>query len=142
MCQPSVKERTAEFEAENAMLEQRLASAPEPPKIRLHPNLAGLYWGKVAALEEALADPATGPDTVASIRRQIERITLTPSEEGALDVQLCGDLARIVEFCERSERKSGRPGGGGLGRGWGVVAGACNQRRFPLVSAHGLNRPP
>ena len=32
-------------------------STPVPPKIRLHPNMAGLYREKVASLEEALADP-------------------------------------------------------------------------------------
>lgn len=41
--QPSMKERMAEFEAEKAILQQRLASAPEPPKIWLHSNLPGLY---------------------------------------------------------------------------------------------------
>lgn len=41
MYQPSMKARMEEVEAEKAMLENRLASAPEPPKIRLYPNLPG-----------------------------------------------------------------------------------------------------
>jgi hypothetical protein len=39
---------------EKAALEERLAAASEPPTVRLHPNLAGLYRDKVAALEQAL----------------------------------------------------------------------------------------
>jgi hypothetical protein len=37
---------------------------------------------------------------VASIRRQIERITLTPNADGGLDIHLYGDLAQILQFCE------------------------------------------
>jgi hypothetical protein len=61
MYQPSMKERMDELDAEKAMLEERLASAPEPPKIRLHPNLPGLYREKVAALEQALRTRRSRP---------------------------------------------------------------------------------
>ena len=44
--QPSMKARMAELEAEKAVLEERLEAAPEPPKIRLHPNLAGACTGR------------------------------------------------------------------------------------------------
>jgi site-specific DNA recombinase len=131
--QPSLKARMAELEAEKAGLEERLASTPEPPKIRLHPNLPGLYREKVAALEEALADPAIKAEAAEAIRGQIERITLTPNDRGTLDIQLHGDLARILELCEAAEggreragrgSKHERPGHGGPGRGLSVVAGA------------------
>ena len=122
--QPSMKARMAELEAEKVALEERLASAPEPPKIRLHPNLAGLYREKVAALEQALADPAIKAEAAEVIRSQIERITLTPNEEGTLDIQLHGDLGRILQLCEAGERKRARPGHGGPGREVSVVAGA------------------
>jgi site-specific DNA recombinase len=56
--QPSMKGRMAELEAEKAALEERLATAPELPKVRLHPNLAGMYRQRVAALEQALAELA------------------------------------------------------------------------------------
>jgi hypothetical protein len=49
----------------------------------------------VTSPEEALANPATHPNTVASIRGQIERITLTRTA-GGLDVPLHGDLAGIL----------------------------------------------
>jgi hypothetical protein len=120
--QPSMKERMAELEAEKAAVMERLA-APEPSSIRFHRNLAQEYRNKVTSLEEVLANPATHPNTVASIRSQIERITLTPNEQGTLDVQLYGDLAQILQFCEMGEHPRERPGRGGPRRGLSVVAG-------------------
>ena len=121
--QPSMKGRMAELEAEKATLEERLATAPEPPKVRLHPNVAGMYRQKVAALEQALADPSIKAEAAEVVRSQIERITLTPGADGGLEVVLHGDLARILQFCEAGERRSERPGHGEPGRGLSVVAG-------------------
>jgi hypothetical protein len=53
----------------------------------------------VAALEQALADPALKAEAAEIIRRQIERITLTPNAKGGLDVRLHGNLARM-QLCE------------------------------------------
>jgi site-specific DNA recombinase len=121
--QPSMKARMAELEAEKAALEERLAAAPELPKVRLHPNLAGMYRQKVAALEQALADPEIKAEAAEIVRSQIERITLTPGEDG-LDVHLYGDLARILQLCDAGERKGERPRTDVPGRGFSVVAGA------------------
>ena len=62
------------------------------------------------------------------VRSQIERITLTPGEDGGLEVELYGDLARILQLCEAGERTHKRPrtnvpGRHALGR-LSVVAGA------------------
>jgi hypothetical protein len=138
--QPSMKARLAELEAEKAMLEERFTAAREPPKIRLHPNLAGLYREKVAALEQALADPVIKAEAAEVIRSQIERITLTPNEQGTLDIQLHGALARILELCEAGERKRERPGRGGPGREVSVVAGACNTLCLLLFASAWIGR--
>ena len=113
--QPSMKGRMAELEAEKAALEERLA-APEPPTLRLHPNLAGMYRQKVAALEQALADPEIKAEAMEIVRSMIEGITLTPGEGGELDVALQGDLARILQLCEAGAGKDERPGTGVPGR--------------------------
>jgi site-specific DNA recombinase len=138
--QPSMKTRMAELEAEKAALEERLATAPELPKVRLHANLAGMYRQKVAALEQALADPEIKAEAAEIVRSQIEQITLTPGEDGGLAVLLYGDLARILQLCEAGERTSERPGADVPGRGLSVVAGAGFGRCFPLVSARELER--
>jgi hypothetical protein len=136
--QPSMKARMAELEAEKAALEERLARAPELPNVRLHPNLAGLYRKKVAVLEQALADPEIKTEAAEVVRSQIERITLTPNTDGGLDIQLHGDLARILWLCEEGSRKSKRPGPDVPGRDLSVVAGAGFGRWFPLVAARQL----
>ncbi len=94
--QPSMKARMAELEAERVELEERLSAAPELPKVRLHPNLAGMYRQKVAALEQALADPEIKAEATEIVRSQIEQITLTPNAEDGLDVHLYGDLALML----------------------------------------------
>jgi hypothetical protein len=112
-----------------------LAAARELPKIRLHPNLATLYREKVAALEQALADPAIQAEAGEAIRSHIERITITPRDDGTgVEVLLYGDLARILQFCEMGGRTSQRPGRGGPGRGLSVVAGARNHLCRTLVA--------
>ncbi|HSI99823.1 MAG TPA: DNA resolvase [Patescibacteria group bacterium] len=100
MYQPSMKERMAELEAEKAMLQERLAAAPDPPKVRLHPNLAGLYREEVAALEQALTDPAIKAEAAEIMRSHIQRISLAPNDQGTLDNHLYGNLARILELRE------------------------------------------
>jgi hypothetical protein len=81
------------------------------PKVRLHPNLAGMYRQNVAALEQALADPEIKAEAAEIVRSQIDQITLTPDETGGLAVELYGDLARIMPLSEAGERKHQRPGG-------------------------------
>ena len=46
------------------------------------------------------AHPAIKAEAAEIMRSQIEPITLTPNVEGGLDVQLYGDLPRILQFCE------------------------------------------
>jgi hypothetical protein len=138
--QPSMKTRMAELETEKAALAERLAAAPEPFKVRLHPNLAEVYRAKVAELHRALEDPSIKAEAMELVRGQIERITLTPGDDGGLDVALQGDLARILQLCDAGERKSKRPGTDVPGRELSVVAGARFGRCFPLVSAHELER--
>jgi hypothetical protein len=48
---------------------------------------------------------------MAIVRGLIERITLTPGEDGGLAVVLHGDLARIMQLCEAGERIIGGCGG-------------------------------
>jgi hypothetical protein len=105
-------------------LEQRLAAAPELPKVRLHPNLAGMYRDKVAALEHTLADPAIKAEAMEIGRGLIERIVLTPNEQGTAAVR-------------RGQRQIQTPRKGVPGRGLSLVARA----RFglgALFTASGL----
>jgi hypothetical protein len=52
------------------------------PKVRLHPNLAGVYRDKVAALEQALADP--------SIKAEAAEVVSQPDRADHADATSCG----------------------------------------------------
>ena len=114
----------SELEAEKATLEERLASAPEPAHPAAAPKPGGTVPGEGGGLEDALADTEIKADAVEVIRSQINRITLTPNDQGTLDIQLHRDLAHILEFCEAAEEHNDkRPGRGEPGRELSVVAG-------------------
>ena len=99
----------------------------DEPTLRLHPRLAEVYADKVARLEEALNDPAFKAEAVEILRSLIDRIELSPRQDGpGLEARLCGDLARILAFCEAAEDKNELPGSGEPGSQLSVVAGARN----------------
>jgi hypothetical protein len=81
--------------------------------VRLHPSLPALYRSKVEKLVEALNDPAVAVEAGEIIRSLITRIVLTP-EDGALKVELFGDLAVIAGFAQApdAQSKSAGPSGG------------------------------
>ena len=91
----------------------------------LHPNLSQLYRQQVARLVEALNDEHHRTEAAEIIRGLIDRIVLTPNDEGGLDVQLYGDLARYLQFCEAGERRTRTP------RPWWTgawIVGGCGGR--------------
>jgi hypothetical protein len=139
--QPSMKARMAKLEAEKAALEERLAAAaPELPKVRLHPNLAGGVAAEGGGARAGFGQPLDKAEVAEIVRSQIEQITLTPTAEGGLDIHLYGDLARILQpcearilqLCEAGSSKSERPGHGRPGRGLSVVAGRSLRTSFPV----------
>ncbi len=104
-----------------------MAQAPGEPTLRLHPRLAEVYANKVTRLGDALNDPAIKTEAAEILRGLIDRIELSPHEDGSgLDARLYGDLARILAFCEAAEDKKELPGSGEPGSQLSVVAGARN----------------
>ena len=65
----------------------------------MHPNPGAVYRKKVEELETLLEDAAQKDEAMALIRSLIDKIVLTPREEGGLDAVLHGDLARILALC-------------------------------------------
>ena len=76
-------------------------------------------------LEEALDDPEARAEAMEVIRSMIDRIELTPVEDG-LRAELHGDLAEIVATCETVEGKKELPGNIIPGCQFSMVAGARN----------------
>ena len=110
------------MEQRKTTLEGELAATP-PPIVRLHPNLSAVYRDKVARLEEALDEEGTRTEAGELLRTLIDRIVLTPVEDG-LKVELHGDLARILAFCEGTAHKGQLPGSWEPGSHLSEVSGA------------------
>jgi site-specific DNA recombinase len=111
MYNSSMKQRMTDLEARKQELAEALSAAEKPPAVRLHPKIAEIYRGKVAHLEEALADEAEVAQANDVIRMLIEKIVLTPDEAqpNELRIEMSGDLARILILCEaaNTSRMSG-----------------------------------
>ena len=101
--QPSMKVRLAELEAEKASLTAQQHNTQTIPNVSVHPNLATVYRRKVEELETLLEDVSHKDEAMELIRSLIERIVLTPREEGGLEAILHGDLARILVLCASGE---------------------------------------
>jgi DNA invertase Pin-like site-specific DNA recombinase len=130
--------RLRDLEAEKAMLEAQLASAGPGPVIRVHPRLPELYREKVERLEEALNAEDTRTDAAEILRGLIDKIVLTPTDEG-LRAELHGDLAAMLALeDERASSNKKRPETDVSGRQLSVVAGTCNQLCLLLLHARFL----
>ena len=91
-----LQQRLDDLEARKVALEQEL-TADRPPPIRLHPNLAQVYRGKVERLHEALADPGLRDEALGILRGLIERVVIHPAEDG-LQVEIVGEIVKMVEL--------------------------------------------
>jgi site-specific DNA recombinase len=91
-----LQQKLEELEARKAALEQELAADPPPP-VRLHPNLAQVYRGKVERLHLALADPALRDEALGILRGLIERVVIHPAEDGP-QVEIVGEIVKMVEL--------------------------------------------
>ncbi|MCU4179696.1 recombinase family protein [Bosea sp. BH3] len=125
--QPSMKLRLAELEDEKRLLTARLSEAWEPSPVLVHPNLAEAYRRRVAELESLLNDPELRDEAIEAIRSMIERIVVSPRDGGGVDLELHGDLARILALCSANAKTPSR---GEAGFSLSVVAGA----RFELTT--------
>jgi hypothetical protein len=133
----TLKDELLALEARQDQLQAELAAAPEAKQPLLHPNLAEVYRAKVAALQDALADPTVQDEAFELIRSLIEKVVVTPAE-GDMHIDLHGELAGILGLC-REGRRSGGFDAETVAQ-IKVVAGAGFGRSFPLVSARELER--
>jgi len=95
-----VKARLEELEQRKRELEAD-PSGPVPPAVELHPNMAELYRGKVAALSEALCEPQSRPEAMQILRGLVEAVRLRPVGDG-FEIELVGDIARMVELAQQA----------------------------------------
>jgi len=94
---PGLKNKIEKMEAEVVALKQELEAAP-PPAPLLHPNLAELYRRRVENLHEAFNAPESCTEASEILRGIIERIDVTPREEGKVEIDLTGDIVNMIEL--------------------------------------------
>ena len=127
---PGLQQKLEELEARKAALEQELTADPPPP-VRLHPNLAQVYRGKVGRLHEALADAGLRDEALGILRGLLERVAIHPGEDGLQG----GDRGRDRDDGRAGPgRQTGRaPCGGGL-----FGQGGCGGSQPPLPNCYGV----
>ncbi len=135
----STRERLLDLESQKRALKEGLAKPTPAPYPALHPNLVGLYKRKVAALEEALADPEIRSEAGETLRSMVDRIEITPApditghsggddsvtgaenytQSSGVAVTLYGELAAVIGLAEENETIESK-------RGFSLSAGARN----------------
>jgi site-specific DNA recombinase len=114
-----VKDEMIANAARREELKAKLAAADAPPPL-LHPEVAGLYRQKVAALAQALEQPETRTEASEALRGLIDAIILTPNQ-GELRIELKGNRAAMLGAAHNAKRS---PETGDLSLQVVMVAGA------------------
>lgn len=119
----STRERLLDLESQKKTLKEGLAKPAPAPYPALHPNLVGLYKRKVAALEDALADPEIRSEAGEILRGLVDRIEITPApfttgnsggddpvpdaesstKSSEVAIILYGELAAVIGLAEENE---------------------------------------
>ena len=95
-----IAEKAELLEKQKAALLERLENTEEAPAY-VHPNMGKRYADSVGDLIASLNDPEHRPESAEIVRTLIDQIILTPNEDrSALVVDLCGDLAGILQMSE------------------------------------------
>jgi site-specific DNA recombinase len=123
---PEVLKRLSTLEQRKAELTAE-PSAPEEPRPALHPGIATVYARKVAALADALNDPAERMVASGALRELIDTVRLVP-EDGRLRIELFGQLGALMELCQENKNKHPRR----------VVAGVSHVSAVTLVAGVGF----
>ena len=95
-----IAEKAEFLEKQKAAILERLENTEEAPAY-VHPNMGKRYADAVGDLIASLNDPEHRPESAEIVRTLIDQVILTPNEDrSALVVDLCGDLAGILQMSE------------------------------------------
>ncbi len=100
--------------------------------------MAGYYRQQVEHLEKALNADENRAEAADLIRSLVDRIVLTPNNQGKLDINLFGDLAGILSMAANKDRPLQKNDPSVLQVK--MVAGASNQR-YLHIPGHVLAGP-
>ena len=127
-----VKDDLAGIVMRREELETLLAGTKEEP-VLLHPNMAAHYRRQVANLAQVLNREENRAEAADILRSLVDRIELTPNQQGKLEIDLYGDLAGILSLAGKKDRPLDQSDPSL--QQVKVVAGARNQRYLHLDHA-------
>lgn len=124
---PEIMDALVKARSERAAAEADLERLTSMDVIALHPNIAETYRENVERLTTALAeDPNASLDAVPTVRSLIDRVVLTPREEGrGVDIDVFGQIASIIA----------------MATGKKLETGGEQERMFSMVAEEGLEPP-
>ncbi|MFE3837736.1 hypothetical protein ABNX41_11655, partial [Rhodobacteraceae bacterium PA1-206B] len=133
----SMKADMVALKDERSSLTRFLATSPEPPALRLHPRMSDLYREEIADLAEALNQPELRPQATELLLGLTSEVRMVPAPgiPGGHEIELVGELARILNLAEADMTKPPHGARAGVGsRSDTVVAGACGHWRHKSCS--------
>ncbi len=98
-----VKDDLARIAARREELDELLAGTTDEP-VLLHPNMAAHYRAQVGRLAEVLNAEENRAEAADLLRSPVDRIELTPNDQGRLEIDLYGDLAGILTLAANKDR--------------------------------------
>ena len=98
-----IRDDLARIAARREELEALLEGTTEEP-VLLHPNMAARYRTQVTHLTQALASEKNRAEAADLLRSLLDRIELTPNDQGRLEIDLYGDLAGILTLAANKDR--------------------------------------
>jgi len=93
---PGIQQRLDTLEQEKARL-TALLNAPQVSPVRLHPGIANSWTRRIAELRHFLEQEDTRTEATEIIRSLIERVTVHQSQDGTTEIELEGELTRMLE---------------------------------------------
>ena len=96
-------------EDERKALMAEIAAVDEAQVIDLHPTMLDNYRAQISELRDSLtADPEAAHEFGQLIRLLIDRITVTPQDDGNHEIELKGRLAAILDLMQNKQRNGMR----------------------------------
>ncbi|WP_294535228.1 recombinase family protein [uncultured Rhodoblastus sp.] len=135
-----INAKMVELEQRKKQLEQKVAEAGEAAPL-LHPEMATFYRREIEQLHNALADEDETHrlEALEIIRSLIDAIILTPDGDGALKVEVRGDLAGILTIASASKpARNGFGGGNAKSRPGGAASGCDLASQVEMVAGTGF----
>lgn len=130
---PTLRKLLADREAEKATLEAKLSapvSALPSAAILPHPDLRGLFEGKIARLRDALDDEAVRGEAAEILATLIESVTIYPDGTSGPEAEV---VAKVADLLAWATNDNAAPKGG-ASCSMAVVAGTRNTRCLQIAN--------